>query len=181
MTGSGRNACNGLQRVVVAHSHRAPRPQPATGATPPIGALPVARPSARAPFVEQLVFSAATMKKPPRGICASRSGKWLLSPIGSASPSPATSLHVARRGRRPLMLPLSGPASLAPQALLLRPAGAPKSETRWPTSVTGPEIAREQAKRLADKYITRSGELVIPTHPKLPAFSEGAGARERGK
>lgn len=49
------------------------------------------------------------------------------------------------------------------------------------------EIAREQAKRLADKYITRSGELVMPVPNRIganePTFLRNtrAGARERGR
>lgn len=153
MTGSGRNGRNGPQRVVVAHAHKSSAPQAATGATPPIGALPVAPACvSAAPCVEKLQFVSASMKKPPRGMLASRSGKWLLASINSSSLAPtAGSLEAASRDGRPVRHP-SGPGLLARQAL-----GNP-----CPSSGALSEIAREQAKRLADRYITRSGELVRP-------------------
>jgi hypothetical protein len=121
MTESKRNGCNGLQRAVVAHVHEAFAPQAATGATPPIGALPVAPACVgAAPFVGKLQFVSATMKKPPRGMRASRNGKWLLtSSRSSALPPTATLLPDGR----PVRLPRSGPTFLARHALeTLRPS-----------------------------------------------------------
>jgi hypothetical protein len=151
MTGSIRNGCNGLQRLVVAHVHKSFAPQAATGATPPIGALPVAPACVgAAPFVGKV---SATKRKPPRGMRASRNGKWLLTSIHSSALSTvAASLEVARPDGRPVRLARSRPALLARQALGIS----------CPSSDTLTEIAREQAKRLADRYITRSGELVMP-------------------
>jgi hypothetical protein len=51
-------------------------------------------------------------------------------------------------------------AAPRPTALVSRPGRAPNCRPGF-GSVAMAEIAREQARRIADKYITRSGELIV--------------------
>jgi hypothetical protein len=76
-------------------------------------------------------------KMPPTGIRA-RNGKWQLLPK-------------AGRPAAPLIVP-SAPVALGQATLNLTPY--------WAASMTPAEIMREQAKRVADKYITRDGSHV---------------------
>jgi hypothetical protein len=57
MTGSGCNACNGLQRVAVARSRKPPQSPAATGATPPFRG----------------VARCAVLRHPPAGIVSTNS------------------------------------------------------------------------------------------------------------
>jgi hypothetical protein len=81
--------------------------------------------------------------KPPPGIGV-RKSKWQLRPKSGtprarvAKPMPATPPNSASSEPRPSDPPA---ASLSP----------------WPGLMRSTEIAREQAKRIADKYITRDG------------------------
>jgi hypothetical protein len=103
------------------------------------------------------------MKKPPRGIRASTHGKWLLSPSAPTSRTASSPDLVERDYHHMLPWRELQPGTLAAQrlaALVSRPGRAPDCRPGFGSIATA-EIAREQARRIADKYITRSGELIV--------------------